>query len=65
MRQDVGRKDDQLVEGLRSYLGKMAELATDLAHARKVQFEAYISEGFTEEQALRLICVPLFGNGIA
>jgi hypothetical protein len=36
-----------------------------VAHARKALFDAYVSEGFTEEQALRLIASPLIGGAAA
>lgn len=39
----------------------LAQSAADIAHARRNIFEAYKSEGFTDEQALEL--TKLFGGG--
>lgn len=36
------------------HLANIAELASTIANARRVLFEAYLSEGFTEQQALEL-----------
>ena len=54
MRNDVGGKDEEL-EAVRVALARMASLATDYAHTHKVQFDAYVSEGFTPDQALTLV----------
>lgn len=35
-------------------VGAMAKNAAHIAHARRALYEAYLSEGFTEEQALEL-----------
>lgn len=32
--------------------------AADIAHARRVLFDAYIAEGFTEAQAIELVKQP-------
>lgn len=34
--------------------GNMAKHAATIAHARRVLFDAYVAEGFTEVQALEL-----------
>lgn len=34
---------------------KMAAHATDIAHAKRTLFLAYVAEGFTEAQALELV----------
>lgn len=47
----------ELAESTRAMMtiaGVMAEHAADIAHARRVLFQAYLSEGFTEPQALEL-----------
>lgn len=47
-------------DGIRALL-VMAESATDIAHAKRNVYDAYISEGFTEAQALEL--TKQFGGG--
>lgn len=37
-----------------SLLGSLAEHAATIAHCRRVMFDAYLAEGFTEAQALDL-----------
>jgi hypothetical protein len=42
------------MEGVALLMNHIAKHASDIAHARRVLFEAYIAEGFTEAQALEL-----------
>lgn len=43
------------IENLNLVFSGLAKNATDIAHAKRVLFDAYVSEGFTENQALELI----------
>jgi hypothetical protein len=45
---------------IRMIWGEIALASADLAHARKTLFDAYLAEGFTEEQALRMVAAPIF-----
>lgn len=42
------------MEQLRRSLPIMAEMAVEVAKIRRVMFDAYVAEGFTEEQSLEL-----------
>lgn len=56
-----GRADQTLPKAARDLAdawGAMAEIATDLANARRTLFLAYVAEGFTEAQALELVKAP-------
>lgn len=37
---------------------EIARSATDIAHARRTMYLAYMSEGFTPEEALELVKTP-------
>lgn len=43
------------VKSLVSIWSAMAEVAGDVAHAKRAIFLAYVAEGFTEAQALELV----------
>jgi hypothetical protein len=43
------------VKNLVSIWSAMAEVAGDVAHAKRAIFLAYVAEGFTEAQALELV----------
>lgn len=45
---------DQMVEILTESYLRLAEYASDIAYARRSLYEAYVSEGFTELEALEL-----------
>lgn len=47
------------MENLGLIAGATAKHAADIAHARRVLYEAYLAEGFSEVQALDL-CKVLF-----
>ncbi|MDR6851037.1 hypothetical protein J2Y54_000530 [Sphingomonas sp. BE123] len=52
------RPRDNLPEAMRQMVEAWqagAEVAADLAHARRTIFLAYVAEGFTESQALELV----------
>jgi hypothetical protein len=44
----------QAMEGYAIILNTIGKHAADIAHARRVLFDAYLAEGFTEPQALEL-----------
>lgn len=45
--------DEQILLIAESFM-EMAEHASDIAYARRVLYEAYILEGFSEQEALEL-----------
>jgi hypothetical protein len=52
------RPRDDLPEAVRSLVQlwtSMAEVAADVAHAKRAIFLSYVAEGFTEAQALELV----------
>jgi hypothetical protein len=54
----VERPSDDLPEAVRGMVTlwlSMAECASDVAHAKRAIFLAYVAEGFTEAQALELV----------
>lgn len=48
------------MEGMADLANAIAKHASDIAHARRVLFQAYLSEGFTEPQSLELCKTLLF-----
>lgn len=61
MTDEAGKLRDAMF-ATRNLLGEMAKIAPDIAHSRKTIYDAYVSEGFTPEQALKLVGMPLFGG---
>lgn len=52
------RPRENLPEAVRNMVqlwASMAEVAADVAHAKRAIFLAYVAEGFTETQALELV----------
>ena len=45
---------DEIVKILTESYMRMAEQACDIAYARRTLYEAYLYEGFTEQEALEL-----------
>lgn len=55
-RSEVPREDlPESVRNLVTLWASMAECASDVAHAKRAIFLAYVAEGFTEGQALELV----------
>lgn len=45
----------EMARSLADLLGAMASIASEVAHSKRVLYEAYLSEGFNEQQALELV----------
>ena len=57
--------DDNVLDGVKAFLNNQERSLEDLAHVSWLQYNAFLKEGFTEQQAFELtetILTTMFGG---